>query len=141
MEKQMRAERERREAILRAEGEKKSAILIAEGNKEAVILEAEAAKEAAIKQAEGEAAAIEMVQKATAEGLRMLSDAEATKEVLTLKSLEAFEKAADGRATKIIIPAEIQGMAGLASALTGIVDGTKIAPKQKPAAPPAGGSK
>ena len=141
MEKQMRAERERREAILRAEGEKKSAILIAEGNKEAVILEAEAAKEAAIKQAEGEAAAIEMVQKATAEGLRMLSDAEATKEVLTLKSLEAFEKAADGRATKIIIPAEIQGMAGLASALTGIVDGTKTAPKQKPAVPPADGSK
>ena len=121
MEKQMRAERERREAILRAEGEKKSAILIAEGNKEAAILEAEATKQAAIKEAEGKAEAIKMVQEATAEGLRMLSKAEATKEVLTLRSLEAFEKAADGKATKIIIPAEIQGMAGLASALTGIV--------------------
>jgi len=129
MEKQMRAERERREAILRAEGEKKSAILIAEGNKEAVILEAEASKQAAIKAAEGEAQAILMVQKATADGIRMLSEADATKEVLTLKSLEAFEKAADGKATKIIIPAEIQGMAGLASALTGIVDGSKEAPK------------
>ncbi len=121
MEKQMRAERERREAILRAEGEKKSAILIAEGNKEAAILEAEATKQAAIKEAEGKAEAIKMVQEATAEGLRMLSRAEATKEVLTLRSLEAFEKAADGKATKIIIPAEIQGMAGLASALTEIV--------------------
>lgn len=125
MEKQMRAERERREAILRAEGEKKSAILIAEGNKEAVILEAEASKQAAIKAAEGEAEAILMVQRATADGIRMLGEADATKEVLTLKSLEAFEKAADGKATKIIIPAEIQGMAGLASSLTGIVDGMK----------------
>ena len=113
MEKQMRAERERREAILRAEGEKKSAILIAEGNKEAVILEAEAKKEAQIKSAEGEAQAILMVQKATADGLRMLADADATREVLTLKSIEAFEKAADGNATKIIIPSEIQGIAGL----------------------------
>ncbi len=122
MEKQMRAERERREAILRAEGEKKSAILIAEGNKEAVILEAEASKQAAIKAAEGEAEAILMVQKATADGIRMLSEADATKEVLTLRSLEAFEKAAEGNATKIIIPSEIQGIAGLASSLTGIVD-------------------
>lgn len=121
MEKQMRAERERREAILRAEGEKKSAILIAEGNKEAVILEAEAKKEAQIKSAEGEAQAILMVQKATADGLRMLADADATREVLTLKSIEAFEKAADGNATKIIIPSEIQGIAGLASAITEIV--------------------
>ena len=121
----MRAERERREAILRAEGEKKSAILIAEGKKEAVILEAEASKQAAIKAAEGEAEAIMMVQKATADGIRMLSEANATKEVLTIKSLEAFEKAADGQATKIIIPAEIQGMAGLASSLTEIVEGTK----------------
>ncbi|MDO4545072.1 MAG: SPFH domain-containing protein [Bacillota bacterium] len=129
MEKQMRAERERREAILRAEGEKKSAILIAEGNKEAVILEAEAAKQAAIRAAEGEAEAILMVQKATADGIRMLSEADATKEVLTIKSLEAFAKAADGKATKIIIPAEIQGMAGLASALTSIVDGSKEKPK------------
>ena len=92
-----------------------------EGNKEAAILEAEATKQADIKEAEGKAEAIKMVQEATAEGLRMLSKAEATKEVLTLRSLEAFEKAADGKATKIIIPAEIQGMAGLASALTGIV--------------------
>lgn len=121
MEKQMRAERERREAILRAEGEKKSAILIAEGNKEAVILEAEARKEAQIKSAEGEAQAILMVQKATADGLRMLADADATREVLTLKSIEAFEKAADGNATKIIIPSEIQGIAGLASSITEIV--------------------
>lgn len=121
MEKQMRAERERREAILRAEGEKKSAILIAEGNKEAVILEAEAKKEAQIKSAEGEAQAILMVQKATADGLRMLADADATREVLTLKSIEAFEKAADGNATKIIIPSEIQGIAGLASSITEIV--------------------
>ena len=121
MEKQMRAERERREAILRAEGEKKSAILIAEGNKEAVILEAEAKKEAQIKSAEGEAQAILMVQKATADGLRMLADADATREVLTLKSIEAFEKAADGNATMIIIPSEIQGIAGLASAITEIV--------------------
>lgn len=125
MEKQMRAERERREAILRAEGEKKSAILIAEGNKEAVILEAEASKQAAIKAAEGEAEAILMVQKATADGIRMLSEADATQEVLTLKGIEAFEKAADGKATKIIIPSEIQGMAGLASSLTSIVDGSK----------------
>ena len=128
MEKQMRAERERREAILRAEGEKKSAILIAEGNKEAAILEAE-----------GKAEAIKMVQEATAEGLRMLSKAEATKEVLTLRSLEAFEKAADGKATKIIIPAEIQGMAGLASALTGIVvDGDGKPKKYSPGAAESG---
>ncbi len=121
MEKQMRAERERREAILRAEGEKKSAILIAEGNKEAVILEAEAAKQSAIKSAEGEAEAIRMVQQATADGLRMLSEAEPTQEVLTIKSLDAFQAAADGKATKIIIPSEIQGIAGLASSLTEIV--------------------
>lgn len=121
MEKQMRAERERREAILRAEGEKKSAILIAEGNKEAVILEAEAAKQAAIKSAEGEAEAIRMVQQATADGLRMLSQAEPTQEVLTIKSLDAFQAAADGKATKIIIPSEIQGIAGLASSLTEII--------------------
>ena len=125
MEKQMRAERERREAILRAEGEKKSAVLIAEGNKEAVILEAEASKQAAIKAAEGEAEAIRMVQQATADGIRMLSDANASKEVLTLKGLEALEKAADGKATKIIIPSEIQSLAGIASSLTSIVDSSK----------------
>ena len=98
----------------------------AEGEKEATILEAEATKQAAIKKAEGEAEAIKMVQEATAMGLKMLKEAGATKEVLTLKSLEAFERAADGNATKIIIPSEIQGMAGLASALTTIVaDGIK----------------
>lgn len=131
MEKQMRAERERREAILRAEGEKKSAILIAEGNKEAVILEAEAAKQSAIKSAEGEAEAIRMVQQATADGLRMLSEAEPTQEVLTIKSLDAFQAAADGKATKIIIPSEIQGIAGLASSLTEIAKDSS-AQAQKP---------
>lgn len=120
MEKQMRAEREEREAILQAEGEKCSAVLIAEGKKEAMILEAEAEKEAAIRRAEGEAEAILKVQEATASGIRMIAEAGATKEVLTIKSLEAFEHAADGNATKIIIPAEIQGLAGLASSLTEI---------------------
>lgn len=124
MEKQMKAERERREAILRAEGEKKSTILVAEGNKESAILNAEADKQAAIlhaeaekekmiKEAEGEAEAILKVQKANADGLRFLKEAGVDEAVLTLKSLEAFEKAADGRATKIIIPSEIQGVAGL----------------------------
>lgn len=122
MEKQMRAERERREAILKAEGEKKSAILIAEGNKEAQILDAEAVKEAQIKKAEGEAEAIRLVQQATADGIRMITESKPTKEVLTIKSLESFEKAADGKATKIIIPSEMQGIAGLASTLTGIVE-------------------
>lgn len=120
MEKQMRAEREKREAILQAEGEKRSAVLIAEGKKEAMILEAEAEKEAAIRRAEGEAEAILKVQEASASGIRMIAEAGATKEVLTIKSLEAFEHAADGNATKIIIPAEIQGLAGLASSLTEI---------------------
>lgn len=120
MEKQMRAEREKREAILQAEGEKRSAVLIAEGNKEAVILEAEAEKEAAIRKAEGEAQAILKVQEATASGIRMIAEAGATKEVLTIKSLEAFERAADGQSTKIIIPSEIQSLAGLASSLTEI---------------------
>lgn len=120
MEKQMRAEREKREAILQAEGEKKSAVLIAEGKKEAVILEAEAEKEAAIRKAEGEAQAILKVQEATASGIRMIAEAGATKEVLTIKSLEAFERAADGQSTKIIIPSEIQSLAGLASSLTEI---------------------
>ena len=125
METQMKAERDRREAILRAEGEKKSAILVAEGKKESVILEAEAKKaaqileaeaikEAAIIKAEGEAEAIRKVQKATAEGIEYLRNSNPSNEVLTLKSLEAFEAAANGRATKIIIPSEIQGIAGLA---------------------------
>ena len=128
MEKQMKAERERREAILRAEGEKKSTILVAEGNKESSILNAEADKQAAIlhaeaekekmiKEAEGEAEAILKVQKANADGLRFLKEAGVDEAVLTLKSLEAFEKAADGRATKIIIPSEIQGVAGLVKSL------------------------
>ena len=128
MEKQMKAERERREAILRAEGEKKSSILRAEGHKESMILEAEAEKEAAIlraeakkeamiREAEGKAQAIAEVQKATAEGLKYLNEAAPTESVLTLKSLEAFEKASDGQATKIIIPSEIQGIAGLAKSV------------------------
>ena len=128
MEKQMKAERERREAILIAEGEKKSTILVAEGKKESAILEAEAEKEAAIlraeakkeamiREAEGKAQAIAEVQKATAEGLKYLNEAAPTESVLTLKSLEAFEKASDGQATKIIIPSEIQGIAGLAKSV------------------------
>ena len=128
MEKQMKAERERREAILRAEGEKKSAVLVAEGEKESrilqaeaekqsQILQAEAEKEAAIRVAEGEAQAILEVQKATAEGLKMLNDANPTEGVLAIKSLEAFAKAADGKATKIIIPSEIQGLAGLVTSI------------------------
>lgn len=120
MEKQMRAERERREAILRAEGEKKSAILIAEGKKEAIILQAEGAKESAIKEAEGKAEAILKVQKATAEGLKMLKEAAPDKGVISLKSLEAFAAIADGKATKIIIPSEIQGLAGLATSMAEI---------------------
>ena len=128
MEKQMKAERERREAILRAEGEKKSTILVAEGNKQSVILEAEAEKQSAIlraeaekekkiREAEGEAEAILKVQQANADGIRFLREAGADEAVLTIKSLEAFEKAADGNATKIIIPSEIQGIAGLAKSL------------------------
>ena len=128
MEKQMKAERERRESILRAEGEKKSAVLVAEGEKESAILraeaekasailKAEAEKEAAIRVAEGEAEAIREVQRATAEGIKMLNEAMPTDAVLKIKSLEAFEKAADGKATKLIIPSEIQGIAGLAASL------------------------
>ena len=128
MEKQMKAERERREAILRAEGEKKSMILVAEGNKESMILEAEAEKEAAIlnaeakkeatiREAEGQAEAILKVQRATADGLRAIREAGADEAVIKLKSLEAFEKAADGKATKIIIPSEIQNLAGLVTSI------------------------
>ncbi len=117
MEKQMRAERERREAILRAEGEKKSAILIAEGKKEAIILEAEAAKESAIKEAEGKSTAIRMVQQANADSIRMLVESGPTREIIAIKSLEAFAQAADGQSTKIIIPSEIAGIAGLATSL------------------------
>ena len=136
MEKQMKAERERREAILIAEGEKKSTILIAEGKKESAILDAEAEKqaqilraeaqkEATIRQAEGEAEAILKVQSANAEGLRYLKEASADEAVLQLKSLEAFAKAADGKATKIIIPSEIQGVAGLVKSITEIAKDEK----------------
>ena len=118
MEKQMRAERERRESILIAEGKKQSEILIAEGKKQSLILEAEAQKEAAIQKAKGEAEAILEVQQAKAQGLKMLREAGADESVIKLRSLEAFEKAADGQATKIIIPSEIQGLAGLVSGVT-----------------------
>lgn len=128
MEKQMKAERERRESILRAEGEQESTVLVAKGNKEAVILGAQAEKEAAIlraeaekekriHEAEGEAAAILKVQQATADGIRFLKEAGADQAVLTMKSLETLEKVADGKATKIIIPSELQGIAGLATSV------------------------
>ncbi len=121
MEKQMRAERERREKILQAEGEKKSSILIAEGEKESAILRAEAQKESQIKLAEGEAEAILKVQEATAAGLKLLKDAKADQSVLTLKSFEALEKVADGKSTKIIIPSELQNMAGLLTSASEII--------------------
>lgn len=132
MEKQMKAERERRESILRAEGEKKSAILVAEGQKEAIILSAEAEKrsrilaaeadkEAQIRIAEGHAEAILKTQEATAGGIRMLNEANPTSAIIALKSLEAFVKAADGQATKIIIPSEIQGIAGLATSVAELI--------------------
>ena len=114
MEKQMKAEGEKKSTVLVAEGKKESAILEAQAEKEAAILRAEAKKEAMIREAEGQAEAIARVQKATAEGLQYLNEANPNQAVLTLKSLEAFEKAADGQATKIIIPSEIQGLAGLA---------------------------
>ena len=136
MEKQMKAERERREAILIAEGQKKSTILVAEGKKQSAILDAEAEKQAAIlraeaqkermiKEAEGQAEAVLKVQNANAEGIRMIREAGADEAVLTLKSLEAFAKVADGKATKIIIPSDIQGIAGLASSLKEIVTDPK----------------
>ena len=136
MEKQMKAERERRAAILIAEGQKKSTILVAEGKKQSAILDAEAEKQAAIlraeaqkermiKEAEGQAEAVLKVQNANAEGIRMIREAGADEAVLTLKSLEAFARAADGKATKIIIPSDIQGIAGLASSLKEIVTDPK----------------
>ena len=132
MEIQMKAERERREAVTRAEGEKKSTVLVAEGKKESAILDAEAEKQAAIlraeakkeamiREAEGQALAIQKVQQATADGIRYIKEAGADEAVLRLKSLEAFAKAADGKATKIIIPSEIQGMAGLAKSAAEII--------------------
>ena len=132
MEKQMKAERERREAILRAEGEKKSAILTAEGEKEAAILRADAKKQAQILEAQGEAEAILTVQKATAEGIKLINESAPTDPVIKIKALEAFTAAANGRATKIIIPSEIQGLAGLAE---GIVESVKA--PEKPAPSPA----
>ncbi|MPW24608.1 peptidase [Alkalibaculum sp. M08DMB] len=125
MEKQMRAERQRRESILRAEGEKRSSILIAEGQKESQILIAEANKQAKIKAAEGESESILMVQKATAEGLKMLKESYPTTEVIALKSLEALQVVADGKATKIIIPSEIQNLAGLVTSFSEIVKDVK----------------
>ena len=143
MEKQMKAERERRESILRAEGEKKSAILVAEGQKEAAILKAEAEKQAAIlraealkesaiREAEGKAEAIRQVQEATATGIRMINESNPSEAVLTIKSLEALEKVADGQATKIIIPSDIQNMAGL---ITSIKEVATDLPAEKQAAP------
>jgi len=136
MEKQMKAERQRRESILRAEGEKRSQILVAEGEKESAILRAEAEKESAIlraeavkeakiREADGEAQAIATVQKAYADSLKMLSEANPTDKVLALKSLEAFQKAADGKATKIIIPSDIAGLAGLATGLGELLEKSK----------------
>ena len=121
MEKQMKAERERRESILRAEGEKKSAILLAEGEKESAILRADAKKQSQILEAEGEAAAILQVQTATAEGIRLINESNPSEAVIKIKALEAFAAAADGKATKIIIPSEIQGLVGLAASLKGIL--------------------
>ena len=133
MEKQMKAERERREAILRAEGEKNSNILVAEGRKQSLILDAEAEKQSRILRAEaekqsqvlkaeGEAEAILAVQKATAEGIRMINEARPGEGMIALKSLEAFEKVADGKATKIIIPSEIQNVAGLVASIKGVAE-------------------
>ena len=122
MEKQMKAERERRESILQAEGQKQSQILVAEGEKQSLILRAEAAKEAAIKKAEGEAEAIRKVQKATAEAIKLLNEANASDAVVKLKALEAFQAAADGKATKIIIPSEIQGLAGLCASAKALLE-------------------
>ena len=122
MEKQMRAERERREAILQAEGQKQSQILVAEGEKQSLILRAEAAKEAAIKKAEGEAEAILKVQQATAEALKLLNEAAPNDQVVKIKALEAFQAVADGKATKIIIPSEIQGLAGLCASAKALLE-------------------
>ncbi|MBE6991470.1 MAG: SPFH/Band 7/PHB domain protein [Ruminococcaceae bacterium] len=122
MEKQMKAERERRQAILQAEGTKQSAILVAEGERESAILRADAEKQARILKAEGEAQAILRVQQALADSIKMLNDACPNDQVIKLKALEAFEKAADGQATKIIVPSEIQGLAGLAGSVKGIFE-------------------
>ncbi len=125
MERQMKAERERRESILRAEGEKKSAILIAEGEKESAILRAEAKKESEIREAEGRAQAIIEVQRAVSEGIRLINEADPQSGYLTIKSLESLNALADGKATKIVVPSDIQGLAGLATSLTEIVQTAK----------------
>ena len=135
MERQMKAERERRETLLQAEGQKQSKILVAEGERQSVILRAEAAKEAKIMEAEAQAAAIIKVQEAQAEGLRLLTAAAPSSAVIQLKSLEAFAAAADGKATKIIIPSEIQGIAGLAEGIVEAVKPAAPAEKTAPAAP------
>ena len=135
MERQMKAERERRETLLQAEGQKQSKILVAEGERQSVILRAEAAKEAKIMEAEAQAAAIIKVQEAQAEGLRLLTAAAPSSAVIQLKSLEAFAAAAEGKATKIIIPSEIQGIAGLAEGIVEAVKPAAPAEKTAPAAP------
>jgi len=134
MEKQMKAEREKRESILRAEGEKEAAIRVAEGQKTAAILRAEAKKESQIREAEGEAQAIMKVQEATAQGLRMIKEVQADQGLISIKSLETLAKLADGRATKIIIPSEIQGLAGLATSLKEMVKDDKFEDPQEPVA-------
>lgn len=132
MEKQMKAERERRAQILTAEGEKSSAILVAEGEKESTILRADAVKETKIREAQGEAEAIVLVQQALANSIKMLNDANPSQSVIALKSLEAFTKAADGKATKIIVPSQIQSLAGLATSLTELIkDDVPTAPTEK----------
>ncbi len=125
MEKQMRAERERREAILQAQGQKESQILVAEGEKQSAILRADAAKQAAILEAEGQAAAILKVQQAMADSIKLLNEANPNDQVVKIKALEAFQAAADGKATKIIIPSEIQGLAGLASSAKALLEAEK----------------
>ena len=131
MEKQMKAERERRESILQAEGQKQSQILVAEGEKQSLILRAEAAKEAAIKKAEGEAEAILKVQQATAEALKLLNEAAPNDQVVKIKALEAFQAVADGKATKIIIPSEIQGLAGLCASAKALLESDPKDPSVK----------
>lgn len=130
MEKQMKAERERRAKILEAEGEKRSEILIAEGHKEAAILNAEAIKEAKIRESEGEAKAILSIQKAYADSLKLLNEANPGNRVIALKSLEAFEKAANGKATKIIIPSDIQSLAGLTASIKELFDNKNLSENQ-----------
>ena len=133
MEKQMKAEREKREAVLRAEGQRQSQILVAEGEKESMILRADAAKQAAIKKAEGEAEAILKVQQATAEAIKLLNEADPKEAVLRIKALEAFQAAADGKATKIIIPSEIQGLAGLCASAKAVFDSVEPNKPKPPA--------